>query len=104
MPGRSAGDGICCYGPSSSSGGADTLGQSRIGPVAGHLFAQLLSGVLRIATSLARRSREPSVNHLRQFYTDMFLEGANFIVAVRWFGIGEKEQEEIADPDFVASG
>jgi hypothetical protein len=34
----------------------------------------------------------------------LFLEGANFIVAVRWFGIGEKDQAEIADLDFVASG
>jgi hypothetical protein len=34
----------------------------------------------------------------------LFLEGANFIIAIRWFGVGEKDRAEIADLDFVASG
>ena len=32
---------VCGCGPSPSSDGADTLGQGRIGPAAGHPFAQL---------------------------------------------------------------
>jgi hypothetical protein len=34
--------GLCGCGPSPSRDGADTLGQGRIGPAAGHPFAQLL--------------------------------------------------------------
>ena len=33
---------LCSCGPSPSRDGADTLGQGRIGPAAGHPFAQLL--------------------------------------------------------------